>query len=206
MNIEKYNRDSLVAVESTENTLVPILCQTIDGEKTGRLSLDEARSIMFRRCNSHDRLPLLIDFATQMKLSEWLTLLGEIWEVCDDVTYYIEDLFDQTPFVQLVRNPTAWRDHMMTAEERIALDKLQPRVTIYRGCYEDNKAGLSWSLDRQIAAGFPFLNRYRSHGQPLLIEASIARGQILAFKHGRAEAEVIAWQPMIEAVSHLKKP
>lgn len=90
--------------------------------------------------------------------------------------------------------------------ERVALEELPSRVTTYRGCFQHNKEGLSWSMDRQIAASFPLLNGYRSKGQPLLITATVEREKILALKNGRDEAEVIAWRPEIQAIGDLKAP
>ncbi|EQB12157.1 hypothetical protein [Sphingobium lactosutens] len=176
-----------------------------DEEEMEHIGLDEARSIMFCGCNSYDRLPTLIDISSQMNPEEWFSVLGEFWEVCDNTSYYLPDLCSQTPFLQLVRNPLAWRDHMMTTNERVALADLPECVTIYRGCYIHNMDGLSWSLDQQIAAGFPGMTHNRSKGPPLLIKATITRDQILAFKDGRREAKIIAWLPTIEAVDRLKK-
>ncbi|MED5547400.1 MAG: hypothetical protein VYD90_19380 [Pseudomonadota bacterium] len=171
-----------------------------------RMELDDARSMMFRGCNSYDRLPALIDISPLMDSREWLLVLGEIWENCDNISNCMEYLFESTPFAELTKNPLAWRDHMMTVDERAALAKLPQHVTIYRGCFEHNKDGLSWTINRHVAASFPFLHRYRSRGAPMLIKASIPRDHILAFKNDRGEEEVIAWRPEIQRISYLTKP
>lgn len=178
---------------------------TLGDEEMEHIDLNEARSIMFYGRNSYDRLPTLIDISPQMNPEEWFSVLGEIWEVCDNISYHVPDLCSLTPFLQLVLTPLAWRDHMMKTNERVALAALPDRVTIYRGCYKHNMDGMSWSLDQQVAAGFPRMNRYRSKGQPLLIKATIARDRILAFKNGRQEQEIIAWLPTVEAVNRLRK-
>ncbi len=171
-----------------------------------RVELGDALSMMFRGCNSYDRLPTLIEICPLMDSREWLTVLGQVWETCDNITNCMEDLLGSPPFGELIKNPPSWRDHMMTVDERAGLAKLPPRVPIYRGCYEHNKEGLSWTINRSVAASFPFLHRYRSRGTPLLITASIPREQILGFKNDREEEEVIVWRPEIQAIDHLKIP
>ena len=170
------------------------------------LNFEEAKSMLFRECNSYDRLPTLIDLCSSMNPHQWLSVLGKIWGTCDNITDYKEDLLDTPPFAELTNNPLVWRNHMMTANERAALAKLPPRVTIYRGCYEHNKDGLSWTINRRVAASFPFLHRYRSRGTPLLIKATIPRDQILALNNDREEDEVIALRPEIQSIRHLTRP
>jgi hypothetical protein len=63
-------------------------------------------------------------------------------------------------------------------------------VTIYRGTRRPNDLGLSWSLDRDIAAGFPF-KRLHYGGSPMLITATVPRAKILAVRLDRDEAEAI---------------
>lgn len=94
----------------------------------------------------------------------------------------------------------------MTEAELAALANLPEEVTIFRGCYARNKRGLSWSLDATEAAKFPFYNRYRQLGQPLLIRGKVRRDSILALKLDREELEVIAERPKIEAIRHIRGP
>jgi hypothetical protein len=167
------------------------------------LSLAGGRAAL-RLCNSYDRLCVIIELAGRMNDWDWLTLLGEEWESCDNIAHWLDALWDETPFGELAATPLIWRDAMMTEVERDALADFPETVTIYRGCYAHNKRGLSWTLDRDTAERFPKLQRYRAEGQPLLVRASIHCGQILALKLGRDETEVIAWRPKIQAISHIR--
>lgn len=167
------------------------------------LSLDEGRDAI-SRCNSHSRLPTIISIAYLMDADDWLQLLGESWQRCDNISQCRQELEDETPFDFLIQEPIEWRDRMMDDEERAALAALPDIVTIYRGCYANNKNGLSWTLRREVAERFPFHHRYTQEGQPLLIRATIARDQILALKLDRTEQEVIAWRPKIRAISHIR--
>lgn len=167
------------------------------------LSLAEGRAAL-RYCNSYNRLPAIIGLAGLMDHWDWLTLLGEEWECCDNIAQFYDELWNETPFKDLAEAPAALRAAMMTEAERNALEQLPETVTIYRGCYAYNKRGLSWTLDRDVAARFPFLHRYRPEGQPLLVRATVLRDQILALKMERGEAEVIALRPKIRAISYIR--
>ncbi len=171
------------------------------------IAIDEAQNVIWRQYNSYDRLPTLIAMAYDTEyVWDWLTLLGDAWSRCDNISIHMETLINETPFQDLLSDPLTWRDAMMDAEERAALALLPEVVTIYRGCYANNKDGLSWSLDRDVAEQLPLKHRYTQDGQPLLIRATIARDDILALKLDRSEREVIAWQPKVRAISHIRAP
>jgi len=158
-----------------------------------------------RFCNSYTRIEALIELAdSDLEPSEWLRLLGEEWQSCDNIGQRRDALLWDTPFSDLAEYPESWRHHMMTPDELAAYNVLPPIVTVWRGCYTHNKRGLSWSLDRDVARQFPLTHRYRQDGQPLLIRAEVARGQILALKLDRAESEVIAIRPKVRAISHIR--
>lgn len=76
-------------------------------------------------------------------------------------------------------------------------------LPIWRSCYAPNKWGLSWSTDRDTAARFSTIHRYRQEGQPILVRAIVERDRIIALKHDRDEAEIIAWRPKHISTSHL---
>lgn len=95
---------------------------------------------------------------------------------------------------------------MMNAEERAAFDALPRQLTLYRGCHPSNKWGLSWSLERDLAASFPFLHRYRQDGPAILIKATIAKSDVVALKGDRCETEVICWHPKHVSTSNLRSP
>lgn len=80
-------------------------------------------------------------------------------------------------------------------------------LTPARGCYASNKRGLSWSLKREVAERFPFVNRYRqTEGRPLLIKASVSKKSVIASKIDRDEAEIIANDVRIISIATAKDP
>lgn len=158
------------------------------------LDLASARERL-KFCGSFERMPWLLEIAWHLSPPEWLTLLGELWEVCDNVGHYKEELVFDTPFSDLIDSPVDLRGNMMGEEECVALAALPEVITIWRGCYASNKWGLSWSLEKDMAAKFPTLLRYRQAGQPLLVKAEIRRDDVLALKLGRGESEIVAIKP-----------
>lgn len=82
----------------------------------------------------------------------------------------------------------------MTTLEREVWKALPSEFTVWRGCYDFNARGLSWSLDESVARQFPFMHRYRAPRRPILLEATVKKSEIV-LKMGRQEAEVIAMPP-----------
>lgn len=135
--------------------------------------------------DSYSRLHAIFFMYRQMQHNEWLKLLGEYWSVCDNIATIRTALKSRIGTV----GPIA---EMMDNEEQAAYDALPDIVTIYRGCGKKNIAGASWSLDRDIAARFPFLVRYKAR-EPLLVTAKVKKSNILAVKLDRNELEIITF-------------
>lgn len=156
-----------------------------------------------RYANSYSRLPILVDLAWSCEWADWVTVLGEEWSGCDNVAQWAQVLLDETPLGEIADDPKSLRDLLMTEQERSQLRALPEIVTIWRGCYAHNKWGLSWSLDRAVAAKFPTNHRYQQEGQPLLVKARVRRDEIIALKNDRGEAEIIAVRPKHVSTSHI---
>ncbi|MDQ0564929.1 hypothetical protein GRI55_09750 [Erythrobacter citreus] len=166
------------------------------------LTLPDAREVL-KFENSYSRLPAIIDLTLRLEWKDWVTLLGEEWTCCDNIAQFTDALVEDTPFADLIENPS-WGRWMMDEAEREAFAGLPDTVTIWRGCYTFNKWGLSWSLDRERAAAFPFLHRYTREGeQALLVKATVAREEVIALKLDRNEAELIVHRPKHVSTSHL---
>lgn len=74
-----------------------------------------------------------------------------------------------------------------------AWQALPSEVEIWRGCSRVNTGGLSWSLSKETAAGFPMQNRYHppQGEKPILLRAVVHKAAIAAVKFDREESEVI---------------
>jgi hypothetical protein len=169
-------------------------------ELFAQFSSREAIEKHIQFCNSYTRLPTLLDIATFCDADDWLAVLGDAWEICDNISEWRDELLDESPL--------SWADYpvraMMRPEENEQFDALPDEVIMYRGCYQQNKRGLSWTLDRAVAERFPFYLRYQQKGPPLLVKGRAKKADIIAFKGGREEAEIIAERVKIISTSHIK--
>jgi hypothetical protein len=150
------------------------------------LTLDEGRRIEMMS-NSYTRFANVIMLWPKMRREHWWTLLGEAWTCCDNISRYTCSRYGINPLDGAER---ADLDLMMDAEERRAFAALPEEITVYRGCYKNNKKGLSWTLRREIAERFPTLMRYRQRGLPLLLIGTAHRSRCV-LKLGRNEDEII---------------
>lgn len=157
------------------------------------------------RCSSYERIPVLVYAAPYMAAADWLALLSDNWENCDNIGEHVVDLMSFTPLGDLTTDLAPLRSHLMNEDERAALAALPDEVTVYRGCYALNKWGLSWTTDRAVAERFPTLHRYRQDGQPLLVTARARKANILAVKGGRDEAEIICYRPKHVSTRHIAR-
>jgi hypothetical protein len=166
------------------------------------MTLEQGREHL-KYANSYSRLGMLIEVAGRMEPIDWMTLLGEEWSTCDNIGLSVDSLLD-TPFADTQSKPGLWRDTMMNADERAIFEALPAQLTVYRGCYQNNKQGLSWSLKRELAERFPFLHRYRQDDQALLVRATVSKSDVVALKGDRGEAEIICWRPKHVSTSKLR--
>jgi len=143
-------------------------------------------------CCSYSRLDELLSLFREMTYPDWLTVCGENWSGCDNIGAARLLLRQLLP----ARGPVA---PMMATPECMAWEALPERLTIYRGCGPSNMLGASWSLSREVAARFPFLNRYRQD-EPLLVTATVRKDRVLALKLDREEAEVVTFDARRVAV------
>ena len=69
---------------------------------------------------------------------------------------------------------------------------LPERMTAYRGQSADAPIGLSWTLDRDVAAGFARGHRFITVPNPAIFKVLIPRNLVvLAFPDDRKEAEIV---------------
>jgi hypothetical protein len=150
------------------------------------------------RCCSYSRLDCLFDLFRELSYEDWLAVLGKHWSGCDNIGPSRLALRQLLPD----RGPVAG---MMTLQECAAWEALPERLTVYRGCGPVNMRGASWSLSQDVAAQFPFLNRYRQT-EPLLVTATVRRDRVLAVKLGRQELEIVTFDARRVAVEPITLP
>jgi len=152
----------------------------------GATTVGEANDSLHRYCDSYELLPTLISSHELMDRNLWLATVGLNWSSFDNVWKYREELLSL--FQGLTRKQF---DLLMDEDEIRCLNKMPESIDIYRGCYEINKNGISWTTKREIAEEFTTLNRYRIDEEtPLLLKATFPRSHAV-LKLNRQEFEII---------------
>lgn len=147
----------------------------------------------------------LLDMTWLLSKTDFVRLLGEWWSSFDNIGEFSEWLEDLDVFLDMGYYGTV--REMMTPEELTAWEALPEMVTIYRGCYDINKWGWSWSLSKDVAKKFPIYHRYRRSGeQALLVTAKAHKKNVIAVKLGRNEFEVITRYPKHLSTHYMKLP
>lgn len=155
------------------------------------ISYNEAMNTLLF-CDSYTRLGAILDMVGKLAMDEWLKVLGEEWSTCDNIAAYYSALKKVLPKNGPVRE-------MMDDNECLAFSALPETLTVYRGCGPRNRKGASWTLERDVAVKFPFFSRYEVES-PLLISATVEKSNVLAFKQGRNESEIITFSAVPFAV------
>lgn len=183
-------------------------------------NFDDVSGLVTTWSRSFSSLAIVLDFpsvdgkGTSWGLSdqEWFRLLGRFWLRFDDVEQRLDDLLD-SPFYDLadrryydhtlglskreISGRERWRKDciaaMMTASEQGAYEALPDELTLYRGCYQSNRMGLSWTLDHDAAKDPQRLHALSGEGNALILTAIASKRDILAVKG----AEIITWNPRV---------
>jgi len=167
-------------------------------------NLEEARQFLFRYADSYSRLPWLIDlyYDTVLPPIDVLRLLGEEWTMCDNLE--TEEFADEVTTILTGYGEFPIRP-MMTRKELYRWRSLPDMVTIYRGCSRNDPRGFSWSLSKDVADRFPFLNRYLAP-DPVVLTAEVKKIDIIAVKLDRAEEEIITLNATVLDVQSAVSP
>jgi len=164
----------------------------------GPFTLAEAR----KRCTAAGtgdalREALSFELGLESRL-ELLQLLGEQWSRFHTVWQHAEQLqslLKSASEEQLLI--------MMTPQEQAMRDELPAEFDVYRGCYHRNIHGLTWSLERDVAASFPFAKSFHLEAPPLLVSARLRRRQSVV-KIGDAGPTILGWKPIPVGVELLR--
>lgn len=140
---------------------------------------------LLRWIGSFARLPILLAARGRFPDAVWWKVFGEEWpgtEGARELAYKVRNILRRADASALAM--------MMTAGERKELSAMPARFTVWRGCYEINNRGVSWTLDRAVAESFPLLHRYRGEGEGLLLCGMVAREDAVLLR-SRNEAEIL---------------
>lgn len=149
------------------------------------LPLEKVKKILVFE-DSYTRLPKLLSLRLKMEQKTWLSVLGELWTAIDNLSEHKDEL----KTILAKNGPLA---EMMTKDEQALYETFPEVLEVYRGCGPDNRNGVSWSLDKEVARKFPFLNHYKQV-YPAVITGTVKKKNILAVKLDRDEKEIISFK------------
>ena len=143
-----------------------------------------------RHCDSYSRMGTLLDAYPLLEREHFFKALGWHWCFSDNICDFKDEL------TQILGNASREElDLMMEPDELATLAKMPAIIKIYRGCYEKNLDGLSWTTDKAVAELHTKKLRYSSLNKneiPLLLEDSIDSGRAV-LKLEREEWEIIMY-------------
>lgn len=130
-------------------------------------------------------------------------LVGDVWTDSENISQNYDD------WHTLLHDERPCRESIMDEEERAFLAKLPEQIKIYRGAQTSHSGeygagdGFSWSLDR--AKGLWFAQRYASlfegEAEAQLLTGKVNRTDVIAYKGGRGEKEIIVLPEDVEILS-----
>ncbi|MGD0431197.1 MAG: hypothetical protein ABSA58_08900 [Acetobacteraceae bacterium] len=178
------------------------------GEAYGRIAgaLYAAQDIMLRERGSVDRTWYVLNVCDSPVCLERLGLRKSdvsrfFWHF---VARHWAD-FDGIPHAkfaaEFARHRAGWEPEIMTWGHPKGTDNLRTykglpdSVTVYRGQGMSQPVGLSWTLERDIAAAFASGPRGESNPEPVILTRTIARKDIAFVVNEREESEVVLFAP-----------
>jgi hypothetical protein len=132
-------------------------------------------------------MPFIFAVRPLMASEDWWVLLGQEWSGCDNIAMF-------SPALRALMKAASQAElERMMPLKALTVRECPPRtITVYRGCYECNKDGLSWSTSRRVAASFPYLHRYyRTGEQAFLLTGTVDRTRAVLLLD-RSEDEVVS--------------
>ncbi len=165
-----------------------------DAVQAAKLNTEQAyaEEDLRKFANSHTRAQAIVGLF-RVRHPRRVVLLGAEWSGCDTYPKAMKRILLDMP------RPAS---DAMTPEENRFLAELPETIDVWRGCYEHNRKGFSWTIDRETAKRFTTLMRYHHPGiDPLLLQGRVRRNDIIFVKLDRNELEVVPRPGAVEIVA-----
>jgi len=109
------------------------------------------------------------------------------WPMCDDTWYLRDDLLRQ---LQRFEDEECGLQ-FLSPEARAAYDALPDSVRVFRGCSHERVLNVSWTTDRQVAAGFAHGHRGIPVPDPVIATGIVPKSAIYGVCINRGEFDVV---------------
>jgi len=115
------------------------------------------------RAEPEVRLARAVAFRLQLEEHDYYQLLGKMWTKAAQLWPVVHDLRQDLAMAGM-----EVKFSMMSTDEATLWELLPETFDVYRGCYWENKDGLAWSREPEVAAEFPFMEGNWREASPLL--------------------------------------
>lgn len=147
----------------------------------------EFSHFLFTQFDKHERIQALAKGADLVSSEEYWKILGEVWTSNESIFQDIDLISDLWQGMGV--HDISDRHFCMDKSYRETLESLPENVEIWRGCYEGNLLGWSWTLDKDTAQFFA--DRFIPDGKPIISKTLIQKKYLIAFFDSRNEKEVV---------------
>jgi len=116
----------------------------------------------------------------------WPVFLAQ-WTICDNTWNEGERLLRALRKHTRGAKPVTY----FSNKQRRAFNRLPATITVHRGCSRSRVAGVSWTIDEAVAAGFARGHRRIRVPDPVIASGQIGREHVFALVEDRQERELI---------------
>jgi hypothetical protein len=143
------------------------------------------------------RFDALVRIAKRLSSSDYWKLVSGVWTDSENIRQRF------AAWKRLWTAPVPDKDQCMDAAERTQLEQIPLTFDVWRGIGFRGRAGLSWTIDRDIAVRFAY--RF-SATHARLLHGHVRREDVHAFFIGRKESEIVASEVKVFKVEKLPAP
>lgn len=186
--------ERLIKKMKTERHADLIMINIIPIYGTLKHFIDKPKALGFNEimlaCNSADAIVTFVEYGSELTGKDYWKELRSAYVIQENAR------LDHLLLKELFSADKEDRDFLMSPEERAFQKRLPERMTIYRGCSEQElkskRFGISWTLNKEKAEWFA--NRLRTFHERLktvIVTKSINRKDAVAYFSDRKEEEII---------------
>lgn len=130
------------------------------------------------------RLHTFLSIRHKLSDKEYWNLASSIWTDSENINV------NRSIWKIVLKSKRSSGEYFMQPEDRNYLLKLPQTITVFRGCNETNKNGLSWTLDKKVAEKFAGRFSTKYNGSTVLTK-TINKNKVFAYLSSRSEKEII---------------
>ncbi len=147
----------------------------------------EQVNLICGRVSSEERLGVLLTLTQGKPATVFWPAFFRWWNICDDTWHWRNRLLRALRRHNADEPGTSY----LSETNRQFLDGLPDPVRVFRGCSRRRARGVSWTTDREIAAGFAKGHRFISVPSPVIVAGLVPKRAVFGAIQDRQESELI---------------